>query len=544
VTGTFDPGYIISDAVFFNGSAMTGDEVQAFLESQVPTCDTYHAASGYSPPFTCLKDFRVINAVEPADAYCAEVPAGNHRASDIIALVGQACGVSQKVLLVLLQKEQSLVTDTWPWPSQYRSATGYGCPDTAACDARYYGLFNQLVMAAWQFKYYVGNPNSYNYKAGQTNDILYNPDASCGTASVYIRNAATAALYIYTPYTPNAAALGNPYGVGDSCSSYGNRNFWRIFNDWFGNPTEIKPTGITVSRIGGAGRYEVGVGVSAGFFSPGVPVVYIASGEVFPDAISAGPAAALGRGPVLLVPKDNIPDVVAAELDRLHPAHIVVVGGPGSVSNHVLAELGQYAPLVDRISGLDRYEVSRSLALKAFSGGSTIAYLATGSVFADALSSGAAAGSRHAPVILIDGSLSALDAATSAALDALGVTRVYVSGGPGSVSDGILNSLSTRYGSTNVTRFGGQNRFNVSSAVNKNAFTKATTFYVASGLVFPDALSAAPVAIATGSPLYVTDTNCLDRDMVQHMIDAGATKMVIVGGPASVSTSVESFRNC
>jgi hypothetical protein len=50
-----------------------------------------------------------------------------------------------------------------------------------------------------------------------------------------IKNKATARLYVYTPYTPNKAALTNLYGLGDSCSTYGNRNFWRIFNDWFGS---------------------------------------------------------------------------------------------------------------------------------------------------------------------------------------------------------------------------------------------------------------------------------------------------------------------
>jgi hypothetical protein len=53
---------------------------------------------------------------------------------------------------------------------------------------------------------------------------------------VFIENQATAGLYNYTPYTPNDAALNNMYGTGDACSSYGNRNFWRIYTDWFGNP--------------------------------------------------------------------------------------------------------------------------------------------------------------------------------------------------------------------------------------------------------------------------------------------------------------------
>jgi hypothetical protein len=56
---------------------------------------------------------------------------------------------------------------------------------------------------------------------------------------VRIRNQATANLYNYTPYQPNEAALASLYGDGDECSAFGNRNFWRIFTDWFGDPTAV-----------------------------------------------------------------------------------------------------------------------------------------------------------------------------------------------------------------------------------------------------------------------------------------------------------------
>jgi hypothetical protein len=137
-------------------------------------------------------------------------------------------------LLVLLQKEQSLVSDDWPWSIQYRAATGYGCPDTAACDSEYYGFFNQVYNAARQSQRYVKQSHLFNFAGGRTSYVQYNPNAGCGGSNVYIENPATAALYNYTPYQPNQAALNNLYGSGDGCSAYGNRNFWRLFNDWFG----------------------------------------------------------------------------------------------------------------------------------------------------------------------------------------------------------------------------------------------------------------------------------------------------------------------
>jgi hypothetical protein len=156
--------------------------------------------------------------------------------------VSEACGINPQVLIVLLQKEQSLVTDDWPWTTQYRSATGYGCPDTAPCDSEFYGFFNQVYSAARQFKRYVRDANLFSYRAGLSSYIQYNPNTLCGGSNIFISNSATAALYNYTPYQPNAASLNNLYGTGDSCSAYGNRNFWRLFNDWFGSTLYTPPT--------------------------------------------------------------------------------------------------------------------------------------------------------------------------------------------------------------------------------------------------------------------------------------------------------------
>jgi hypothetical protein len=229
----FRPGYIVSDATFYQGDALDANSVQAFLNEKVPTC-----RAGY----VCLKDFRQNTTNRAADAMCSAYQgASGESAAQIIAKVGQACGISQKAILTLLQKEQGLVNDSWPSDRQYRSAMGYGCPDTADCDTEYYGFFQQVYKGASQLKRY-GNPagsgsNFSRYPVGRTSAVQYNPNAACGSGQVLIENKATAALYYYTPYQPNTAALTNLYGIGDNCSAYGNRNFWRIFSDWFGSPT-------------------------------------------------------------------------------------------------------------------------------------------------------------------------------------------------------------------------------------------------------------------------------------------------------------------
>ena len=242
----WSPGRIMDDSVMTNKNAMTPSQIQTFLNGKVPTCDTTGSQNSEmnnagvpdyngngsiqrwewakhkynQTTFTCLKSYKQNNI----------------SAAQLIYNAAQTYSINPRVLIVLLQKEQGLVTDTWPLTIQYRSATGYGCPDTAACDSQYYGLTNQLNWAARMFHaIQVNDPNWYTPYVLGNNFIRYNPISSCGGSTVNIINRATQALYNYTPYQPNQAALNAGYGTGNGCSSYGNRNFYLYYNDWFGS---------------------------------------------------------------------------------------------------------------------------------------------------------------------------------------------------------------------------------------------------------------------------------------------------------------------
>ena len=228
ITGSdFAPGYIISDQLFFQRDAMTQTQIQAFLDLKIGTCQNSNCLNVVRTTTTT----RLTNKDNICEPY---IGATDELASEIIYKVQTACGISAKVLLATLQKEQGLVTATAPTDLKLRKAMGYGCPDTSVCDSKYYGLYNQLYNAAWQFRHYSDPTPVGNFRIG-VKSVQYHPNTDCGTTSVNILNHATAALYNYTPYTPNAAALANLGGTGDSCSSYGNRNFWVYFTSWFGS---------------------------------------------------------------------------------------------------------------------------------------------------------------------------------------------------------------------------------------------------------------------------------------------------------------------
>ena len=234
----FNPGYIISDYQMSNYNSMTEAEIQAFLTGKNPCGNTdynyylqlsantnykWHFEDGH---FVCLSEELFGDG---------EVIGSGDTAAHIIWQAAQDYKINPQVLIVLIQKETALITDTIPNDGDYRKATGFGCPDTAACSSDYYGFKNQVRNAAKLFRE-VLDGGWTNYPIGN-NYIQYNPNASCGGSVVNIQNLATSALYRYTPYQPNDAALTAGYGEA-VCGAYGNRNFYLYFEDWFGGILE------------------------------------------------------------------------------------------------------------------------------------------------------------------------------------------------------------------------------------------------------------------------------------------------------------------
>jgi hypothetical protein len=303
VTGSdWRAGRIIDDPIFTDKNAMSVGDIQNFLNQKVGTggydsvpgqCDTngarnaqpyasstraqYAASKGRSTTFTCLSNYYEVPKTSPGPGVPANnyggapIPAGAKSAAQLIWDAAQANNISPKVLLTTIQKESAgpLTTDDWPWLSQFTYAMGAHCPDSgpggsANCDPNYAGFSIQISESASLFRWYLDNMNQpwWAYKRVGNNAIQYHPNAGCGAPNVNIETMATAALYTYTPYQPNATALSNLYGSQtDGCSSYGNRNFWRIFSDWFGS---TKATGVILNKSLETNQLNPGTIVKAG----------------------------------------------------------------------------------------------------------------------------------------------------------------------------------------------------------------------------------------------------------------------------------------
>jgi putative cell wall-binding protein len=195
----------------------------------------------------------------------------------------------------------------------------------------------------------------------------------------------------------------------------------------------------SVTRIGGTDRYQTAALISASRFAPGVSVAYMATGQDFPDALGAVPAAAQAPGPILLVTAGAVPPATSSELRRLRPQRIVVIGGTGVVSETLKVALQQYtAGSVTRVAGQDRYRTAVAVSATTFSSAATV-FVASGVSFADALAGGPPAGIAHSPLLLITGTT--IPDAVRSELQRLSAHRIVVLGGSGVIADTVLGQL-------------------------------------------------------------------------------------------------------
>lgn len=207
---SLDRGYLIDDAVMLNPSTMSSSDIQSFLDQHGPACSVS----------TCLRNF---------------IQDGKSAAT-IISEVSTNVGINPQVLLALLETENMLVTDASPSAQLFQLATGHACGVDPSCN----NFRAQVDYAANLLFETTTDPSSsyLTFHIGQS-AIPYNPNSACLTANVIIGTQATAALYSYEGlgYTPNDAAIQAYPDAGDQCSTYGIRNFYYNFKNWFGSPT-------------------------------------------------------------------------------------------------------------------------------------------------------------------------------------------------------------------------------------------------------------------------------------------------------------------
>lgn len=228
----FNPNNIISNNEMLDVYSMSLSDIQSFLEVQGSYLANYQTTNAYGVTKSAAEIIydASVNNYNCDGADLSDEPTEAER----LIKCSRITTINPKVLLVLLQKEQSLIKNPSPTPKALDEATGYGCPTGQTCSPYWKGFGKQVNSAALQFLHYMQDPNYYNFKINRTyiskdkysmlksvekavqdgsyNSIVTSPNF----INVTIENQATAALYIYTPHV-----------------YYGNYNFYNLYKKYF-----------------------------------------------------------------------------------------------------------------------------------------------------------------------------------------------------------------------------------------------------------------------------------------------------------------------
>lgn len=196
-----------------------------------------------------------------------------------------------------------------------------------------------------------------------------------------------------------------------------------------------------VERIAGSDRAGTAAALSNRLFPPESHRVVLATAAAFPDALSGATAAR--RGPVLLTGREALPETTAAELERLSPYEVVVLGGAAAVDETVLEEVRERTgATVRRIAGGNRFSTAVAATRDVLEPDVDTVFVATGEDFADALAAGAVAAGQDSGVLLVE--RDAVPSLVQDELDRLRPGRVILVGGTGSVSEAVEDALRAR----------------------------------------------------------------------------------------------------
>ncbi|WP_368346931.1 cell wall-binding repeat-containing protein [Peptostreptococcus anaerobius] len=297
---------------------------------------------------------------------------------------------------------------------------------------------------------------------------------------------------------------------------------------------------LNVSRISGKDRYETSVKVSdelqkmsSGLFYHAV----VASGDSFPDALTAGTMAAELEIPLLLTKSNKLPDSVNKAMKNYIIQNIYLVGGKNSIVDTMEASIRDTLAIkTKRLAGVDRVDTAFAVYNEINYSKKIIGYGNTAAVYSGKSYTDALAAAPYMYQMNRDQKKYIKPLVPYIkALNYLNIDTIF--GGVNSVADTPATKLVSR-------RFSGSNRYKTAIEIAK-AYKDVLnrdidTVILVSADSFPDALSATPLACKKNAAILLTNKDRLNKYTAAYLKEANNIKnVIIVGGQGAVSAEVE-----
>ncbi len=285
----------------------------------------------------------------------------------------------------------------------------------------------------------------------------------------------------------------------------------------------------TVERLSGSSAIDTSVAVSKKYYTSNIPVAYVVNQYAHPDGIVAG--AMKASGPILYTDSSSLPGSVAAELKRLLPQKVVIVGGDTVVNSNVFNQIKTSVPssTVTRLAGATRFDTAISVSKADYPQTSATVYVANTASYPDAIAGAQQA--TNGPFLYVN--KDNVPSAVMTELKRLRPQQVIVIGGTSIISDATAQSITQATGAT-IKRMGGVDRYATSVLLSRQVFPNGTNqVFLANGTAYADGVLIGSIPVP-GALLYVSST--IPDSVMTEIQRLGASKAALIGGTNRVSS--------
>lgn len=296
------------------------------------------------------------------------------------------------------------------------------------------------------------------------------------------------------------------------------------------------------NRFSGQDRFQTSIAIARQEFQgQQVQNVVIASAYSFPDALAASTLAAKQKAPIVLVGSGMRDSEASLSFIKNHltaGGTVTIIGGAGVINKNIEKWLLNAGYVVTRMGGTDRFGTDAIIVNNLNVDPGTPVVIASGYDFPDALGVASIAASKGWPILL--SGPNQLPQAVQSFIEKDQPSNVYIVGGKGVLHDSIETAIKTADLSTQITRFGGQDRFETLSQILTSFYPNPTQIYLANGLDFADALSGSTLAAQNNAPILLINPKSgqLPSSIKDYLItlrNTGCTPQVnVLGGTAGV----------
>lgn len=303
---------------------------------------------------------------------------------------------------------------------------------------------------------------------------------------------------------------------------------------------QAETTESVTDRIYGNTLYDTAVEISKNGWDS-APIVVLATGKNFPDALTGTVLARIVNGPMLLTESDRLTPVVSEELKRLGTKQVFLLGGTVALTDAVAKSLEAQGIVPKRLYGWDQYGTAAAIATEA-TPNSTQAFLVNGELFPDGLSISSYAAAHGIPILLTRADT--LPPETATALVQMGVKQVTLIGGTAVIKDTIVEQLGKLPQPVNVTaRYAGYDQYETNTTVLNQLPFETSNVYVATGVNFPDALAGAALAAMHNAPILLVPSTNLGTSTTTYLNQKRTlgSAFTIFGGWAVINYKIESI---